>query len=77
MSSWIDKILYYSYEAALSGVIVDCMEQGRQGVPVWFLYLLPIIKFLQVLNAAGNFPIYILMGASFRKAFFAMFEKKA
>ena len=53
------------------------MEQGRQGVPVWFLYLLPIIKFLQVLNAAGNFPIYILMGASFRKAFFAMFEKKA
>ena len=60
----------YSYEAALAGYILECVFKGKVGVPFWFLYVVTIAKFLIVLNASGNFIIYLATGSTFRATFF-------
>ncbi len=77
----------------MSTFILDCINKGKLGIPDWFLYISPMVKFLQVhvlyklygicqtkltnpklqvLNASINFPIYLFMGTSFKKAFKSM-----
>ena len=63
-------LLSYSYEAALAGYILECVFKGKVGVPFWFLYVVTIAKFLIVLNASGNFIIYLATGSTFRVTFF-------
>jgi hypothetical protein len=54
---------------------MKCRDKGYLGIPVWFLYLPAIVRFLQVVNAAVNFPIYFLMGTAFRNSFYSMVGK--
>ena len=56
--------------------ILKCSELGLLGIPRWFLYITPFVKFLQIFNAAINFPIYYFMGTSFRDTFHAMIKVK-
>ena len=66
---------FFRYEAVRmsnDNPILRCNDSSLLGVPIWFLYITPFVKFLQILNAAINFPIYYFMGTSFRNAFHAM-----
>ena len=54
--------------------ILLCNNRDLLGIPIWFLYITPLVKFLQVFNAAINFPIYYLMGTSFRDTFHKMIK---
>ena len=56
--------------------ILRCNEHGLLGIPFWFLFITPFVKFLQIFNAAINFPIYYFMGTSFRDAFHTMIRVK-
>ena len=53
--------------------IHECAANELLGIPIWFLYLSPLVKFLQLFNAAINFPIYYIMGTTFRDTFHVMF----
>ena len=55
---------------------MKCREMGYLSIPGWFLYVPPIVRLLQVLNAAMNFPIYFCMGTAFRTAFYNMVGRK-
>ena len=66
---------FFRYEAVRmsnDNPILRCNNSSLLGVPIWFLYITPFVKFLQIFNAAINFPIYYFMGTSFRNAFHAM-----
>ena len=54
--------------------ILICDDHHQLGNPIWFLYIGPLVKFLQVFNASINFPIYYLMGTSFRDTFHGMIK---
>jgi hypothetical protein len=58
----------------MSSFILDCISRGKLGIPIWFLYINPVVKFLQVMNASVNFPIYFIMGKTFKKAFLKMLK---
>ena len=68
----MNLIYCFSYEALLQPVILDCMEKGKLGFPVWFIYFTPIIKFLQVINCSSNFFIYFITGSCFRTTLYNM-----
>ena len=73
---------FYRYEACQNGFmsednpIYKCNELGLLGIPTWFMYITPFVKFLQIFNAAINFPIYYFMGTSFRDTFHNMIHIK-
>ena len=63
------------FEASTVKKALDCRDRGFLAIPVWFLYIPPIVRFLQILNAALNFPIYYIMGTAFRNSLHSLISK--
>ncbi len=69
-------IIAFSYEASTVNRQMKCRDMQYLSIPGWFLYVPPVVRLLQVFNAAMNFPIYFTMGTAFRTAFYNMIGKK-
>eukprot|EP00095_Tigriopus_kingsejongensis_P006395 maker-scaffold117_size339417-snap-gene-2.23 protein:Tk06395 transcript:maker-scaffold117_size339417-snap-gene-2.23-mRNA-1 annotation:"uroporphyrinogen decarboxylase" len=64
----LPRMFIVVFEASTVSKALDCRDKGYLSIPVWFLYIPPVARFLQVLNASLNFPIYYIMGTAFRNS---------
>ncbi|XP_059079572.1 uncharacterized protein LOC131877799 isoform X2 [Tigriopus californicus] len=71
----LPRMFIVVFEASTVNKALDCRDKGYLSIPLWFLYIPPIARFLQVLNASLNFPIFYIMGTAFRNALHGLLHR--
>lgn len=64
----LPRILTSVHEAVNIQNILGCREKGRDLTPLWLLYIMALVQYLQSMNACVTLPIYLFASKGFQTA---------
>eukprot|EP00092_Neocalanus_flemingeri_P018501 GFUD01020026.1.p1 GENE.GFUD01020026.1~~GFUD01020026.1.p1 ORF type:complete len:416 (-),score=82.55 GFUD01020026.1:407-1654(-) len=65
----LPRIMTSIYEGVTIRSVLKCHDTKQGYLKIWYLYILSTIQLLQVVNASLNFPIYWILGATYKATF--------